>query len=211
MDQASQAEKITVVSWTLASITIVVVGARLFSRLALTRNPWWDDAFIVLSLVRVDPSPTRKEEVTYLSQVQCPCLLGSRLSRYQLWPGYALPGHPKSRGPHQRLQIHHPGAQFLRDKHNHGQDLSSPLPDPGNGSGGDQAAEIFPVRGHRHLGGREHHVYRRSHRLLRARTEHLEPVGAGALHEFDDAVGYWAYSGLYGLAFCVWIVWRSAN
>lgn len=63
MDEASQAEGITVVSWTLGSIAVVAVGARLFSRIFLTRNIGWDDAFIVFSLVRIHiPGPPHSKK-----------------------------------------------------------------------------------------------------------------------------------------------------
>lgn len=55
MSEASQAGTITVVSWTLGAIAVVAVGARLFSRTLLTRNSWWDDVFIVFSLVCLYP------------------------------------------------------------------------------------------------------------------------------------------------------------
>ncbi|KAL4780574.1 hypothetical protein BJX76DRAFT_364175 [Aspergillus varians] len=47
---ADQSASISAASWTLGSVSIIVVGLRLYTRLFLTRLPGWDDFFIALSL-----------------------------------------------------------------------------------------------------------------------------------------------------------------
>ena len=39
-------------AWTLFSLSTVFVAARVYSRLTLTRNFWYDDFFVVLSWVQ---------------------------------------------------------------------------------------------------------------------------------------------------------------
>lgn len=39
------------VSWTLATLATIFVSLRFYSRIFITRNPWWDDWAILLTLV----------------------------------------------------------------------------------------------------------------------------------------------------------------
>ena len=48
----NRATELNVIAWTLWSLSTVVVAARVYSRLTLTRNFWYDDFFIVLSWVQ---------------------------------------------------------------------------------------------------------------------------------------------------------------
>ena len=47
-----RAPTLNAVSWTLAVLSLGVCSARVFSRLRLTRNIWWDDWFVLITLVR---------------------------------------------------------------------------------------------------------------------------------------------------------------
>lgn len=49
-DQNRAAELIAV-SWTECIISIVFVALRFYSRMRLTKNPWFDDAFMFITLV----------------------------------------------------------------------------------------------------------------------------------------------------------------
>ena len=43
--------ELTGLSWTLASLALVFVTLRIYSRVFITRNMWWDDWAIILTLV----------------------------------------------------------------------------------------------------------------------------------------------------------------
>ena len=49
-----RATELNAFAWTWFSISTVFVAARVYSRLRLTRNFWYDDVFIVLTLVNHD-------------------------------------------------------------------------------------------------------------------------------------------------------------
>ena len=48
----NRATELNAFTWTLFSLSTVFVAARVYSRLRLTRNFWYDDFFIVLNWVR---------------------------------------------------------------------------------------------------------------------------------------------------------------
>lgn len=50
----NRATELNAVAWTWFSLSTVFVAARVYSRLKLTRNFWYNDHFIVLSWVRID-------------------------------------------------------------------------------------------------------------------------------------------------------------
>jgi hypothetical protein len=43
---------ITAVSWTLGTLSILLVALRLYTRLLITRCRGWDDLFVTIALVR---------------------------------------------------------------------------------------------------------------------------------------------------------------
>ena len=47
----NRAGELDAISWTWLSISTIFVGLRIYSRVKLTRNLWWDDWFIVISWV----------------------------------------------------------------------------------------------------------------------------------------------------------------
>ena len=49
----NRAAELNAVAWTWFSLSTVFVAARVYSRLRLTRNFWYDDFFIVLTWVRM--------------------------------------------------------------------------------------------------------------------------------------------------------------
>ena len=56
-----RATELNTFAWTLFSLSTVFVAARVYSRLRLTRNFWYDDLFILLSWVQ-DHSDTALQE-----------------------------------------------------------------------------------------------------------------------------------------------------
>ena len=48
----NRAGELNAVAWTWTTIAGICVGLRLYSRLRITRNMWWDDYFIFLTMVR---------------------------------------------------------------------------------------------------------------------------------------------------------------
>ena len=52
-DDQNRATELNAFAWTLFSLSTVAVSARVYSRLTLTRNFWYDDFFVVLSWVRI--------------------------------------------------------------------------------------------------------------------------------------------------------------
>ena len=48
----NRATELNAFAWTLFCLSTIVVAARVYSRLTLTRNFWYDDFFIVLTWVR---------------------------------------------------------------------------------------------------------------------------------------------------------------
>lgn len=54
---SNRATELNAFAWTWFSLSTVAVAARLYSRLRLTRNFWYDDFFIVLTWVRSRPIP----------------------------------------------------------------------------------------------------------------------------------------------------------
>ena len=47
----SRAAELNALTWSWFAVSLTVVGLRFYSRIALTRNLWWDDWFILLTLV----------------------------------------------------------------------------------------------------------------------------------------------------------------
>lgn len=47
----NRATELNAIAWTWFSLSTVFVASRVYSRLALTRNLWYDDYFIVLTWV----------------------------------------------------------------------------------------------------------------------------------------------------------------
>lgn len=48
---SNRAAELNALAWSWFAISLTVVGLRFYSRLALTRNLWWDDWFILLTLM----------------------------------------------------------------------------------------------------------------------------------------------------------------
>lgn len=74
----SQKEAINVVSWVFGGFATVIVSARLFTRTVLTHYFGWDDAFIILSLVRTrrtDSIPVSHSVSLTQTKGKCPCVL----------------------------------------------------------------------------------------------------------------------------------------
>lgn len=57
----NRATELNAISWTLFSFSTVFVAARVYSRLILTRNFWYDDFFIVLTWVQNQPHNTLRQ------------------------------------------------------------------------------------------------------------------------------------------------------
>ena len=49
---SNRAGELTALAWSWFAVSLTVVGLRFYSRVALTRNLWWDDWFVLLTLVR---------------------------------------------------------------------------------------------------------------------------------------------------------------
>ena len=49
----NQGPTVEIVTWLFTSIALITVLLRLFTRFRLTRNPGWDDFWIVLAMVYV--------------------------------------------------------------------------------------------------------------------------------------------------------------
>ena len=49
---SNRATELNALAWIWFAVSSAVVGLRFYSRLALTRNLWWDDWFILITLVR---------------------------------------------------------------------------------------------------------------------------------------------------------------
>ena len=47
---------LTCLSWALASLALTFVTLRIYCRVFITRNMWWDDWAIILTLVSSQPS-----------------------------------------------------------------------------------------------------------------------------------------------------------
>ena len=47
----NRAGELDAIAWSWCAVSIVVVGAKLYSRIRITRNMWWDDWFIVITMV----------------------------------------------------------------------------------------------------------------------------------------------------------------
>ena len=48
---SNRAVELNALAWSWFAISLTVVGLRFYSRVTLTRNLWWDDWFILLTLV----------------------------------------------------------------------------------------------------------------------------------------------------------------
>ncbi len=65
----NQGPTVEVVTWVFTSIALITVLLRLFTRLRLTRNPGWDDFWIVIAMVNVTvpgSSPTETLTIPHL-------------------------------------------------------------------------------------------------------------------------------------------------
>ena len=51
----NRAVELNALAWSWFAVSLTVVGLRFYSRIGLTRNLWWDDWFILLTLVRLPP------------------------------------------------------------------------------------------------------------------------------------------------------------
>lgn len=51
----NRAAELDAVAWSWTALSSVVVASRVYSRLRITRNIWWDDYFIILTFVRSPP------------------------------------------------------------------------------------------------------------------------------------------------------------
>lgn len=49
------------VSWTLATLAAICVSLRFYSRVLITRNPWWDDWAILATMVSSMPRKASKQ------------------------------------------------------------------------------------------------------------------------------------------------------
>ena len=54
-----RAAELNALAWSWFAVSLTVVGLRFYSRIGLTRNLWWDDWFILLTLVRLLPFSRR--------------------------------------------------------------------------------------------------------------------------------------------------------
>ena len=59
------ANQIHIFTWAFAVTSILFVAARLYSRVKLTKNLWWDDYLICASLVRPDTESVKSSELIY--------------------------------------------------------------------------------------------------------------------------------------------------
>ena len=59
-----RAPTLNAVSWTLAVLSLAVCSARVFSRIRLTRNIWWDDWFVLITLVCAIEGGVSKKTLT---------------------------------------------------------------------------------------------------------------------------------------------------
>lgn len=51
------ANRIHLFTWAFQVVSIIFVTARMYSRIKLTRNLWWDDYLICAAIVRQDTHP----------------------------------------------------------------------------------------------------------------------------------------------------------
>ena len=52
---SNRAVELNALAWGWFAVSLIVVSLRFYSRIGLTRNLWWDDWFILLTLVRLLP------------------------------------------------------------------------------------------------------------------------------------------------------------
>ena len=52
---SNRAVELNALAWSWFAVSSIVVSLRFYSRIGLTRNLWWDDWFILLTLVRLLP------------------------------------------------------------------------------------------------------------------------------------------------------------
>lgn len=60
----NRAIELITVSWSLCVISVVLVGLRLYSRIRITRNLWWDDYFIIVTAVGGVKRKNRKSRLS---------------------------------------------------------------------------------------------------------------------------------------------------
>ena len=82
----NRAEWLNTVAWSEAGVATVFVALRFYSRTRITRNLWWDDWFILITLgmffMKVSPSLNRQKWPHILRSTFDPCWHYADLSTF---------------------------------------------------------------------------------------------------------------------------------
>ena len=67
----SRSHELLTVTWLFASLSSIVVSLRLYSRVKMTRNLWWDDWVMFFTMVRESQLQRPRVRKTILSDLMC--------------------------------------------------------------------------------------------------------------------------------------------